>query len=127
MGAMPRSIPDFQRYVLAAVASTGGLLFGFNTGVISGALPMIQREWHLDAFTSGLVVSVVLVSAIIGALIAGQVCDRLGRREIIVATSATFALGAFGSGLAPSVDWLIVSRAVVGLAIGAVSVTVPLY
>ena len=127
MSAMPASIPDFRRYVLAGVASTGGLLFGFNTGVISGALPIIQQAWQLDTFTSGLVVSVVLVSALIGALIAGQICDRFGRRDIITATSATFALGAFGSGLAPSIDWLIAGRAVVGLAIGAVSVSVPLY
>ena len=88
---------------------------------------MIQQTWRLDTFMSGLVVSVVLIAAIVGALIAGQICDRLGRREIIVATSATFALGAFGSGLAPSVEWLIVSRAVVGVAVGAVSVSVPLY
>ena len=75
----------------------------------------------------GVLVVVVLGGAVIGALITGLVCDRLGRREIITATSATFALGAFGSGLAPSIDWLIASRAVVGLAIGAVSVSVPLY
>ena len=127
MSAALRSIPDFQRYVLAAIASTGGLLFGFNTGIISGALPLIQRDWQLDTFMSGLLVAVLLGSAVIGALIAGQICDRLGRREIITATSATFALGAFGSGLAPSIEWLIVSRAAVGLALGAVSVSVPLY
>ena len=127
MRAVLRSVPDFQRYLLAAIASTGGLLFGFNTGVISGALPLIQRDWQLDTFRSGLLVIVVLGGALIGALITGLVCDRLGRRDIITATSATFALGAFGSGLAPSIDWLIVSRAVVGLAIGAVSVSVPLY
>src|SRR5262245_55366211 len=127
MRAVLRSVPDFQRYLLAAVASMGGLLFGFNTGVISGALPMLRRDWQLDTYTSGLLVVVVLAGAVIGALIAGLVCDRLGGREIITATSATFALGAFGSGLAPSIDWLIASRAVIGLAIGAVSVSVPLY
>jgi SP family galactose:H+ symporter-like MFS transporter len=127
MRAVLPSVPDFQRYLLAAVASTGGLLFGFNTGVISGALPVIQQHWQLDTFRSGLLVIVVLGGAVVGALITGQICDKLGRRDIITATSATFALGAFGSGLAPSIDWLIVSRAVVGLAIGAVSVSVPLY
>lgn len=127
MSAEFRSRPILQRYVLAAIASTGGLLFGFNTGIISGALPLIQHQWQLDTFTSGLIVAVLLGGAVIGALIAGQICDRLGRREIITATSATFALGAFGSGLAPSIDWLIASRAVVGLALGAVSVSVPLY
>jgi MFS transporter, SP family, galactose:H+ symporter len=125
--AIPLSIPGFSKYFLASIASTGGLLFGFNTGVISGVLPIVQRVWHLDTIASGLVVSVVLASAVIGALITGQVCDRLGRREIITATSATFALGAFGSGLAPSIEWLIASRVIVGLAIGAVSVSVPLY
>lgn len=119
--------PGLRRHVLAAIASTGGLLFGFDTGIISGALPLIQREWHLDTFASGLLVAVLLGGAVIGALVAGQVCDRLGRREIITATSATFALGAFGSGLAPSIDWLILNRAVVGLALGAISVSVPLH
>ena len=51
MSAAFRSIPNFQRYLLAAIASTGGLLFGFNTGIISGALPLIQRDWQLDTFT----------------------------------------------------------------------------
>ena len=127
MRAVSRSIPDFQRFFMAAVASTGGLLFGFNTGVISGALPLIQQDWELGTFVSGLLVVVLLAGAVIGALIAGQICDGLGRRDIITATSATFALGAFGSGLAPSIEWLIASRAVVGLALGAVSVSVPLY
>ncbi|MBM3505439.1 MAG: sugar porter family MFS transporter [Alphaproteobacteria bacterium] len=119
--------PGVRRHVLAAIASTGGLLFGFDTGIISGALPLIQQDWRLDTFTSSLLVAALLGGAVVGALIAGQVCDRLGRREIITATSATFALGAFGSGLAPSIDWLIASRAVVGLALGAISVSVPLH
>jgi sugar porter (SP) family MFS transporter len=127
MRAVSRSNPDFQRYFLAAVASTGGLLFGFNTGVISGALPLIQQDWQLGTFASGLLVIVLLAGAVIGALIAGRICDAFGRREVITATSATFALGAFGSGLAPSIEWLIASRAAVGLALGAVSVSVPLY
>lgn len=127
MRAVLRNVPDLKRYLLAAVAATGGLLFGFNTGVISGALPLIQRDWQLDTFASGLLVIVVLGGAVVGALITGQACDRLGRREIITATSATFALGAFGSGLAPSIEWLLAGRAAVGLAIGAVSVSVPLY
>jgi len=127
MSGARRSSPDFRRWVLAAIASTGGLLFGFNTGIISGALPLIQQDWLIDTYRSGLLVAVLLGGAVVGALIAGQISDRFGRREIITATSATFALGGFGSGLAPSLDWLIASRAAVGLALGAVSVSVPLY
>src|SRR5262249_12639382 len=93
----------------------------------SGALPLLQQDWQLGTFVSGLLVIVLLAGAVIGALIAGQLCDVFGRREIITATSATFALGAFGSGLAPSIEWLIASRAAGGLALGAVSVSVPLY
>lgn len=124
---MSEAFHNRPRYLMAAIASTGGLLFGFDTGIISGALPLIQQDWGLDTFMSGALVAVLLGGAVIGALIAGQISDRLGRREIITATSATFALGAFGSGLAPSIELLIVARAVVGLALGAVSVSVPLY
>ena len=127
MSGARRSNPDLRRWVLAAIASTGGLLFGFNTGIISGALPLIQQDWLIDTYTSSLLVAVLLGGAVVGALIAGQISDGFGRREIITATSATFALGGFGSGLAPSIDWLIASRAAVGLALGAVSVSVPLY
>ena len=71
---------------------------------------MSQQDWELGTFVSGLLVVVLLAGAVIGALIAGQICDGLGRREIITATSATFALGAFGSGLAPSIEWLIAAE-----------------
>jgi len=112
---------------LSTIAASGGLLFGFNTAVISGALPMITQAWHLDAAAARIVVSAVLVGAIVGSLCAGPIADALGRRDIIMANAATFALGAFLSGLAPSIEWLVAGRIMIGVAVGAVSVTVPLY
>lgn len=112
---------------LATIAASGGLLFGFNTAVISGALPMITQAWQLDPALARIVVSAVLVGAIVGALCAGPIADSLGRRDIIMANAATFALGAFISGLAPSVEWLVTGRVMIGIAVGAVSVCVPLY
>jgi SP family galactose:H+ symporter-like MFS transporter len=112
---------------LSTIAASGGLLFGFNTAVISGALPMITQAWQLDPALARIVVSAVLVGAIFGALCAGPIADALGRRDIIMANAATFALGAFISGLAPSIEWLVAGRVMIGIAVGAVSVCVPLY
>ena len=123
LGRAPAHVPN----LLAAIASTGGLLFGFNTAIISGALPIVQKTMNLGTDMSRALVAAVLVGAVVGSLIAGLLADAFGRREVIGATAATFALGAFGSGLAPTVEWLIASRFGIGLAIGAVSVTVPLY
>jgi sugar porter (SP) family MFS transporter len=113
--------------LLAAVASFGGLLFGYNTAVISGALPLVIKTWRLSAVDAGLVVSAVLVGAIFGAAVTGKVADFLGRRDVILVNAAIFALGAFLSGMAPSMWWLIGSRLITGVAIGSVSLAVPLY
>jgi len=123
LGRAPARVP----YLVAAIASTGGLLFGFNTAIISGALPIVQQRMDLGTDMSRALVAALLAGAVFGSLIAGLIADAFGRREVIAATAATFALGAFGSGLAPTVEWLIASRFGIGLAIGAVSVTVPLY
>ncbi|MFH1791443.1 MAG: sugar porter family MFS transporter [Candidatus Omnitrophota bacterium] len=113
--------------VIAAVAAVGGLLFGFDTGVISGALLFIKKEWALLPISQEFVVSAVLVGAILGAALSGKLADRFGRRRIIIATAVIFAVGSFATALAHSVDMLILGRIVIGIAIGVASFTVPLY
>ena len=88
-------------YIIAVVASLGGLLSGFDTGVISGALLFIDETWPLDSLTKGWVV--------------------------IIATAVIFALGSILCGFASSVSWLIAGRMILGLAIGMVNFVVPLY
>ncbi|MEJ2069847.1 MAG: sugar porter family MFS transporter [Syntrophobacterales bacterium] len=114
-------------FLVAAVASVGGLLFGYNTAVISEALPLLMKTWGLNAVNVGVVVSAVLVGAILGAAVTGRMADFLGRRDVIMVNAGFFALGAFLSGMAPSMGWLIGGRLITGMAIGSVSLTVPLY
>jgi MFS transporter, SP family, galactose:H+ symporter len=114
-------------YVAAAFAALGGLLFGYDTGVISGALIFIQKSFSLSVFHQGLVVSVVLVGAAIGALGGGNLSDRIGRRATLLLTSVIFIAGAILCAVASSENMLVVGRAIVGLGIGLSSTTVPVY
>ncbi len=113
--------------VVAFVAALGGLLFGYDTGVISGALPFIDDDFGLSPLSEGLVVSSLLVGAMVGAGFAGRPADTLGRRRVVLIAAVVFALGAIGAGLAPAVWVLILFRIVLGIAVGAASVMVPLY
>ncbi|MGB2601520.1 MAG: sugar porter family MFS transporter [Candidatus Omnitrophota bacterium] len=112
---------------VAAVAALGGLLFGYDTGVISGAILFIKDQFSLTAMTEEFVVSAVLVGAIIGAALSGQVSDTFGRRKVIIATAVIFIIGSGMAALAPTVPLLVIGRVVIGVAIGIASFAVPLY
>ena len=114
-------------YVIAAVASLGGLLSGFDTGVISGALLFINDTWPLSSLEKGWVVSSALVGAVLGAAANGVLADVYGRKKVIIATAIIFAIGSILCGFATSVHWLIAGRMILGLAIGMVNFVVPLY
>lgn len=105
----------------------GGLLFGYDTGVIAGAILFINEDLGLSPFTSGLVVSSLLVGAMIGAAFAGPIADATGRRKLVLVAAIIFAVGAIGAALATSASLLILFRFVLGLAVGAASLIVPLY
>ncbi|MDQ4126813.1 MAG: sugar porter family MFS transporter [Actinomycetota bacterium] len=105
----------------------GGVLFGYDTGVIAGAILFINEDLGLSPFTSGLVVSSLLVGAMIGAAFAGPIADATGRRKLVLVASIIFAVGAIGAALATSAGVLILFRFVLGLAVGAASLIVPLY
>ncbi len=114
-------------YVVAIVASLGGLLSGFDTGVISGALLYINETWNLSDYLQGILVSSVLIGAVIGAATNGILADIFGRKKIIIATALIFIAGSILCGLAPNIYVLILSRILVGLAVGIVNFVVPLY
>ncbi len=114
-------------YVAATFAALGGLLFGYDTGVISGAVIFITRDFALSVFPQELVVSMVLAGATVGALSGGKLADRFGRRAILLATSLIFIAGALVCALAVSLAMLVVGRVVVGLGIGLACTTVPVY
>jgi len=127
----PQPIPGprfaFYPALVTLIAALGGLLFGFDTGVISGALLFIVPEFHLGAAAQGFVVGVVTLGALGGALLGGAAADAVGRRPTNIAGGATFILGSLVSAAAPNVATLIVGRFVIGVAIGLSSVAAPLY
>ena len=114
-------------YVAASFAALGGLLFGYDTGVISGALIFIKSEFGLTTLAEEIVVSGVLLGATLGAIVGGKAADLFGRRRVLLVTAAIFGIGALASAVAPSPSVLIVSRVVLGLAIGLASTNVPVY
>jgi SP family sugar:H+ symporter-like MFS transporter len=105
----------------------GGMLFGYDTGVISGAILFISPDLGLTPFLEGLVVASLLLGAAIGAACAGPLSDRLGRRNLILMAAVTFTVGAIGAALSPNVAVLVLFRVVLGLAVGAAALIVPLY
>ncbi len=113
--------------VIASIAATGGLLFGFDTGVISGAIPFLQDYFELTDSQVENITALGLIGAVVGALVTGTLTDYLGRRKVILASAFVFATGAVWTGLAPTVPQLMISRFYLGLAIGVSSFAVPLY
>jgi sugar porter (SP) family MFS transporter len=114
-------------FAAAAFAALGGLLFGYDTGVISGALIFIRAQFGLSTFQQELVVSVVLVGAAVGALTGGRLADIFGRRMMLLVTALIFVAGALVCAAAPSLNVLVIGRLIVGLGIGFSTSTVPIY
>jgi MFS transporter, SP family, galactose:H+ symporter len=114
--------------VLAAIfAAVGGLLFGYDTAAISGAVIFIKQQFSLSTFPEELVVGMVLVGAATAALGGGRISDWLGRRITLILTSVIFIIGALICAFAGSFQILLAGRTVVGLGIGLASTTVPVY
>jgi sugar porter (SP) family MFS transporter len=114
-------------YIAVAIAALGGLLFGYDTGVISGAILFIKVEFSLSPTMEELVVSAVLMGAVLGAALGGALTGRFGRRSMIILAGIIFALSAIGTALAPTVGWLIGARVASGIGIGIASFISPMY
>jgi SP family sugar:H+ symporter-like MFS transporter len=105
----------------------GGLLFGYDTGVISGAILFISEDFGLSPFMQGAVVAALLLGAMLGAGLAGPLSDRMGRKRLIMIAGVTFTIGALAAAAAPSAWPLVAARFVIGLAVGSAALVVPLY
>jgi MFS transporter, SP family, sugar:H+ symporter len=105
----------------------GGLLFGYDTGVISGALLFIPKDFALSSFLQGAIVSGLLLGAMVGSAGAGRLSDRLGRRKLIILAAVVFTGGAVLAAVAPTVSVLVAARFIIGLGVGSAALVVPLY
>ena len=114
-------------YIAVAIAALGGLLFGYDTGVISGAILFIKDDFSLSPMMEELVVSAVLVGAVLGAGAGGALTGRFGRRWMIILAGLVFTLSAIGTAFAPTVGWLIGARVASGIGIGIASFISPMY
>jgi major inositol transporter-like SP family MFS transporter len=113
--------------LIAVIATFGGLLFGYDTGVINGALEPMKDDLGLTSATEGFVVSILIFGAAIGALVGGRLSDAYGRRHNILMLAGIFAVGTIGCVLSPTWEVLACFRFVLGLAVGGASATVPVY
>jgi sugar porter (SP) family MFS transporter len=112
---------------VALIAALGGILYGYDMGIIAAALIFVRESFHISTRMQEVVVSIVLIGAMLGAVIGGGVADRIGRRATLLWGGGLFVLGSVLAPLSPDVLTLIAARALLGLAIGFTSVTAPVY
>ncbi|WP_445292880.1 sugar porter family MFS transporter [Corynebacterium sp. H113] len=127
MSTVKNSTSSWHSLAVATIAALGGLLFGYDTGVISGALLFIQRSFQLTASQESTVTAMLLVGAAIGAFVGGRVADRIGRRSTIIIGAVGFIIGSLWCAVAGSAIELGAARTLLGLCIGAVSIVVPMF
>ena len=130
MSTAPRHIKPATGHFVALISwisALAGLLFGYDTGVISGAILFVQKDFALTTLEEEVVVAAVLLGAVVGAIFGGRFADRFGRRNVLIGVAILFIIGAIGTALAPTATWLAIGRVIVGVAIGVASFTAPLY
>jgi len=113
--------------VICMTAALSGFMFGYDTGVISGAILFIKQEFVISTYQESLIVAMVSIGAFIGAIIGGPISDKFGRKKIVLSSAILFVISAIGLASSPTINWLIIWRFIVGFAIGVSSATAPLY
>jgi MFS family permease len=124
-----RGTQGHNRFVLrlALIAALGGFLFGYDTGVISGALPFVSKALRADKFEEQAFVGALLIGAVVGAILSGYSADALSRRRTKIISGSIYVLGALGSALSQDPTELIIARVLLGIAVGAASFVSPMY
>ncbi|TDQ59465.1 SP family xylose:H+ symportor-like MFS transporter [Mesocricetibacter intestinalis] len=112
---------------ICAVASLGGLLFGYDTSVISGAIDALKSYFQLSPAETGWAVSNVVIGCVIGSIFSGEIARRIGRKKTLIIAAVLFTVSAIGSALADSFFWFIVYRMIGGLAVGIAAAISPMY
>ena len=114
-------------WIAAIVAAICGGLYGYDTGIISGALLLITKDFHLTSGQEEMVTSAILVGAVVGALCVSWLSEKFGRRNSVMVVTGVFVLGAVACSRAPDVTALIIARVFLGLAVGGATQVVPTY
>lgn len=125
-GSATNSLP-IAVYLLTLLSAIGGFLFGYDTGVVSGAMILVREEFKLSTVWHEWIVSATIAAAMLSSLVAGPITDRYGRRPMILTASLIFLVGAVVMGAAPEKITLLVGRIIVGIGIGFASMVVPVY
>lgn len=120
----PRAVPPWFIYLFGAL---GAILWGYDTGVISGALLYIKRDFAISATEQGLVTAFITLGAAIGSVLSALFVDRFGRKRLLFASSVIFVVGTLVAAFAGGVPMLLLGRVLLGIAIGFVAVNVPVY
>jgi SP family xylose:H+ symportor-like MFS transporter len=113
--------------LVCMVAALGGLLFGYDTGVINGAIGPLKAHFSLDANWAGWATGCALVGCAIGAAIAGVLSDWLGRKKVLILSAILFLISAVGTALPKNITTFIIYRIIGGLGVGAASMSSPMY
>ncbi|EST89138.1 hypothetical protein T233_01586 [Vagococcus lutrae LBD1] len=113
--------------IISLIVTIGGLLFGYNTGVVNGSLSFVEKDLMLTAFQKGWVSSALTLSAAFGAVFGGKISDNLGRKKTLRIIAWIYLVGAIGCSLSFNFSLLVFSRFLLGLAVGSSSAVVPLY
>lgn len=113
--------------MISLVATIGGFLFGFDSGVINGTVDGLQKAFNSDSIGTGFNVASMLLGCAVGAFFAGTLADKIGRRAILIIAAVLFIISAWGSGIAMGSLEFIIYRVIGGFAVGAASVIAPAY
>lgn len=114
-------------YLISSVAAIGGLLFGYDTAVIAGAIGFLRERFELSAAMTGWAASSAIIGCVFGAMFAGKLSDAYGRKRVLIVTAILFAISAIGSAIPESLTQFVMARFIGGLGVGAASMLSPLY
>ena len=114
-------------YKATMVAAVGGLLFGYDTAVVAGAIGFIEKRYDLSAAMVGWIASCALIGCIVGAMFAGSLSDRVGRKKVLILSAILFAVSSAGIAYPMDLDWFVFFRLIGGLGIGIASMLAPMY
>lgn len=114
-------------YKATIVAAVGGLLFGYDTAVVAGAIGFIEKLYNLSPAMKGWIASCALIGCVIGAMFAGAVSDKVGRKKMLVLSGVMFAVSSMGIAFPLSLTWFVIFRLIGGIGIGVASMLAPMY